>query len=173
MMPETSGSRTRYGVTLTSNSFNAHQSFQTTQNACATVALLNIVMNAPEVELGDQLKEFKKSTKDLHTALRGHHLASNIFIRSIHNSFARRMDHLHADLALENEASKPKSKRSKTRAPSKKGKGKAKKIAVGSDSAFHFIAYVPAGGHVWELDGLRAKPHKLGNEAMVNTCEEL
>ncbi|KAF4437071.1 Ubiquitin carboxyl-terminal hydrolase isozyme L5 [Fusarium acutatum] len=78
---------------------------QTTSNACATVAMLNIVMNAQGIDLGEKLRAFKESTKDLNTALRGHQISKNNFIRTIHNSFTRRMDHLNADLCLENEAS--------------------------------------------------------------------
>merc|ERR1719160_2176555 len=93
---------------------------QTIHNACATVALLNIVMNAPDVDLGPQLESFRESTRDLSTALRGHRLSSNEFIRSTHNSFSRRMDHLNADLALEDEARAPKAKKSRAKAAAKK-----------------------------------------------------
>ncbi|KAK5995753.1 Ubiquitin carboxyl-terminal hydrolase 2 [Cladobotryum mycophilum] len=135
---------------------------QTTNNACATVALLNIVMNANGVELGHKLREFRESTKDLSTTLRGHQLSKNSFIRAIHNSFTRRMDHLNADLALENEATDAKST-IKRRAPKKGIKSNArKKKKVDDDYGYHFIAYIPADGFVWELDGLRSKPHKLG-----------
>lgn len=121
-------------------------------------------MNAPEAELGNQLKKFKESTKGLNTALRGHRLGSNTFIRSIHNSFTRRMDQLNADLGLENEASEPKTKKSKNRTAAKKGKGQRRRKVAEDDYAFHFVAYVPADGQVWELDGLKTKPHKLGNQ---------
>ncbi|CAM1503783.1 Fc.00g013740.m01.CDS01 [Cosmosporella sp. VM-42] len=136
---------------------------QTTSNACATVALLNIIMNASEIELGGNLREFKESTKDLPTALRGHQLSQNIFIRKIHNSFTRRMDHLNADLVLENDASDAlAAKAVKKRAPPKKGKkaqGRSKKSTT--EYGFHFLAYVPVGGFVWELDGLNNRPRKL------------
>lgn len=72
------------------------------------------------------------------------------------------MDHLNADLALENETNEPKPKKAKggTKKGSKGG-GKAKKKAI-EDFAFHFIGYVERDGYVWELDGLKTKPHKLG-----------
>ncbi|KAG4285697.1 hypothetical protein FPRO06_06957 [Fusarium proliferatum] len=38
---------------------------QTTSNACATVAMLNIVMNVEGIDLGEKLRAFKESTKDL------------------------------------------------------------------------------------------------------------
>ncbi|KAM5352091.1 hypothetical protein ACJ41O_004814 [Fusarium nematophilum] len=134
---------------------------QTTDNACATVAMLNIVMNADGIDIGSKLQEFKESTKNLNTALRGHQLSQNTFIRTIHNSFTRRMDHLNADLCLENEASEAKSSKTKKRAAPRKGRKAPRKKKIQSEYGFHFIAYVPAGGYVWELDGLQSKPHRL------------
>ncbi|CRK46693.1 hypothetical protein BN1723_007202 [Verticillium longisporum] len=58
---------------------------QTTDNACATVAMMNIVMNS-DVELGPELQSFRDSTKDMCFALRGHALSQNAHIRTIHNS---------------------------------------------------------------------------------------
>jgi ubiquitin carboxyl-terminal hydrolase L5 len=116
-------------------------------------------MNGEGVDLGDKLQEFKTSTQALSTELRGHVLSQNSFIRAIHNSFTRRMDHLNADLWLQNESSEAKAIKKKRRAPTKKTKKKKK---VDTDSGFHFVAYVPTVGQVWELDGLKAKPIRLG-----------
>jgi hypothetical protein len=70
-------------------------------------------MNA-DVQLGPRLQDFKESTKDLSPALRGYRLSTDTFIRSIHNSFAQRMDMLNADLNLEDQAdSEAKAKRRK------------------------------------------------------------
>ncbi|KAL6898791.1 hypothetical protein GGI43DRAFT_406980 [Trichoderma evansii] len=140
---------------------------QTTSNACATFALLNIVMNAPHVELGDQLREFKEATRNLSTVLRGHEVSNNKFMRSIHNSFTRRMDHLNADLWLENAVSDTKSKKAKTSKSSKKA---SKKKRADDAYGFHFVAYVPVDGHVWELDGLRSKPHRVGPIETDDVC---
>lgn len=62
---------------------------KTTSNACATVALLNIIMNAQNIELGDKLEEFKALTANLAPPLRGWLLCNNKWIRTIHNSLAR------------------------------------------------------------------------------------
>lgn len=51
--------------------------------------MMNTVMNAPDVELGEVLTQFKKETKQLKPAYRGKSLSENKFIRTIHNSFAR------------------------------------------------------------------------------------
>lgn len=71
------------------------------------------------------------------------------------------MDHLNADLWIQNEASEAKAKKKRKPAPKKTHKKKKKK-KVDTDSGFHFIAYVPSGGSVWELDGLKSKPLHLG-----------
>lgn len=131
---------------------------QTTNNACATVTLLNIIMNADNLDLGERLQNFKESTKGLSTAIRGHSISSNSFIRKIHNSFTRRMDQLNADLCLENDVSD--SKKSVSRKASKK-KHLSRKAAL-EEYGYHFVAYVPCNGNVWELDGLRNNPLKLG-----------
>ncbi|KAM0285473.1 hypothetical protein ACHAQH_001423 [Verticillium albo-atrum] len=139
---------------------------QTTDNACATVAMMNIVMNS-EVDLGPQLQSFRDSTKGMGFALRGHALSQNVHIRTIHNSLTRKMDHLNADLWLGNsaEAFKKNAKKRKA-APKSAGKKKPaarkKKTKVDSDSGFHFIAIVPSNGSVWELDGLKNGPVNLG-----------
>ena len=62
---------------------------QTVNNACATIALMNIVMNVPDIDLGDSLKAFKESTRRLKPPYRGRALGCNDFVRNIHNSFAR------------------------------------------------------------------------------------
>lgn len=62
---------------------------QTASNACASVALLNIVNNIPEVELGEHLLQFKDFTKDFTPALRGDAIGNFHFVKRIHNSFAR------------------------------------------------------------------------------------
>lgn len=62
---------------------------QTVNNACASVALLNIVNNVPDIELGDNLQAFKDFTKDFTPALRGDAIANFKFVKDIHNSFAR------------------------------------------------------------------------------------
>ncbi|KAK1251448.1 hypothetical protein MKX07_006927 [Trichoderma sp. CBMAI-0711] len=142
---------------------------QTTNNACATFALLNIVMNAQGLELGDRLREFKEATKDMNTVLRGHEISNNKFMRSIHNSFTRRMDHLNVDLCLENAVSDTKSKKAKT-GGSRTTKKASRKKRVDDDYGFHFIAYVPVDGYVWELDGLRSKPHLIGRIGDDETC---
>jgi hypothetical protein len=81
------GLQIRSVVVLSTNDY-ADQ-IQTITNACATVALLNIVMNIPEINLGDALSTFKAETRRLKPPYRGKKLGCDAFIRNIHNSFAR------------------------------------------------------------------------------------
>ncbi|KAI1164961.1 cysteine proteinase [Nemania serpens] len=133
---------------------------QTTANACATVALMNIIMNTRAVKLGPELEEFRNATRPLPPPHRGHALDANDFIRAIHNSVARRNDLLSEDLLLDNnyEAAAKKSK-----APTKKKKRTSKSSKPKYEpGTYHYIAFVPVEGQVWELDGLESLPLCLG-----------
>ncbi|KAL8780260.1 MAG: hypothetical protein Q9194_001023 [Teloschistes cf. exilis] len=121
---------------------------QTAKDACASVALLNIVNNIPEIELGENLRQFKDFTIDFTPSLRGDAISNFDFVKAIHNSFARKMDMLNADLQLKNDAL---------------ARRKAKTEGTDDeDAGFHFIAFVPSQGKVWKLDGLERQPQKLG-----------
>ncbi|RAL08419.1 ubiquitin C-terminal hydrolase 37 [Aspergillus homomorphus CBS 101889] len=121
----------------------------TASNACATVALLNIVNNIEEIDLGENLQHFKEFTMPFTPALRGDAVNNHEFIKRIHNSFARRMDLLKADHQLKAETA---FRRSRTRHEQED-----------LDTAFHFIAYVAALGKVWKFDGLERQPQVLGS----------
>ncbi|KAH8791490.1 hypothetical protein BGZ57DRAFT_784675 [Hyaloscypha finlandica] len=142
---------------------------QTTSNACATVSLLNIVMNTPEIDLGDALTAFKESTRLLKPPYRGQALSHSDFIRNIHNSFLRKMDVLNADLALQNDYEKwvkanktPKKKIATKKASKKKTVKKRRRRKDEDEAGYHFVAYVPINGSVWRLDGLQRQPVNLG-----------
>lgn len=62
---------------------------QTASNACASVALLNIVNNIPGIELGENLQHFKEFTMPFTPALRGDAIKNFEFVKRVHNSFAR------------------------------------------------------------------------------------
>ncbi|KAL4882327.1 hypothetical protein BJY04DRAFT_217246 [Aspergillus karnatakaensis] len=124
---------------------------QTTSNACASVALLNIVNNIEGADLGDILQSFREFTMPFTPALRGDAINNFEFVKRIHNSFARKMDILKSDLQLKNEAQ---SKRNRS-----KKRGREEPDA---DAGFHFIAFVPALEKVWKFDGLERQPQAVG-----------
>lgn len=127
---------------------------QTASNACASVALLNIVNNIEGVDLGENLRHFREFTMPFTPALRGDAINNFEFVKRIHNSFARKMDILNSDLQLKVEAT---SKRSRS--------GKDRHDEFETDAGFHFIAFVPALGKVWKFDGLERQPQALGEYA--------
>lgn len=139
---------------------------QTMVNGCATVALLNILMNSPGVQLGDKLQHFKAATKDLPSVLRGYRLDSDKELRNKHNAFARRIELLNADLLLSSEYDDCKGvpdnedKGFKGRKRAKKRPGR--KRPHRDEDACHYKAFLPLGGQVWILDGLEASPVSLG-----------
>lgn len=123
--------------------FFAHQ---ITNNACATQAILSIIMNmipngtVKPTDLGSMLSDFYAFTQELPPYYKGMAITSSAQIRNAHNSFTNTNDTF---LAL-NQFDQTKEI---------KGKGEA----------FHFVAYVPVNGTVYELDGLQKKPIVVGN----------
>lgn len=118
------------------NLFFAHQ---VTTNACATQAVLSVLLNASDAKekLGNVLGEFQSFTASFPPNLKGVAISSSEEIKTIHNSFAR------PEALWEDPSARA--------APAEKGE------------AFHFVAYVPVNGTVYELDGLQKGPIVVGS----------
>ena len=121
---------------------------QVTTNACATQAILSILLNAKTstdmetkseravLSLGDELSNFKSFTSSFPPELKGEAIGSNTHIQTAHNSFAKKDGFLFEG---------------------------QKRVATSDDDVFHFVAYVPHdNGYVYELDGLQAAPISIG-----------
>lgn len=152
-----------HNETMIPNLFFAHQ---VTTNACATQALLSVVLNAglsPD-ELGSTLTEFQSFTASFPPQLKGMAISSSEDIKTAHNRFAR------PDAFLEFGRSNNK----------RRWNGRN---ASELEEAFHFVAYIPHPAPssssndgttttVYELDGLQKAPLVAGTCGGVDDSKE-
>ena len=104
---------------------------QTAHNACATQALINLLLNKRDaVPIGPLLGEFYEMTSFLDPTTRGDAIAQHAQLRTIHNAYS---PYVHIKNVLT-------------------------KVAPSSADAFHFVTFFHANGALWELDGLQAGP---------------
>lgn len=108
---------------------------QVIQNACATQAILSVLLNVnhPDMSLGETLGDFKEFTQSFDAYNKGLAMSNAQQIRSVHNSFARQ-----TLFEMDNSKNKP------------------------DEDVFHFISYLPVHGRLYELDGLKEGPVDLG-----------
>ncbi|KAJ7069636.1 ubiquitin C-terminal hydrolase [Mycena amicta] len=143
---------------------------QLSDDACASQALLNIALNCPDLQIGEELVMFKSETERMSPVMKGLAISSSPFIRTAHRALARPSDlrgalHSAATTTLDaakKKATKPKATTSKRNTTAKKPKKETPQDAEDGEEVYHFIGYVPAHGKVWELDGLKSGPLEVG-----------
>ncbi|EJD03422.1 cysteine proteinase [Fomitiporia mediterranea MF3/22] len=111
--------------------FFAHQ---VVNNACATLAVLNALLNIPSITLGPELRDLQSFTTGMDPQTRGMAITSSEFLREAHNALSPpnviSMDGLN--------------------------------LPKESEDAYHFVVYLPVMGCVYELDGLKRCPVRHG-----------
>lgn len=106
---------------------------QTIHNACATQAILSILLNSSKkIKLGSTLTNFLEFTSAFDPESIGMALANQDSIRIAHNSFSR-PEPIQIERTKDDE----------------------------EGEAFHFISYVPVNGILYELDGLQKGPRLI------------
>ena len=103
-------------------------------NACGTQAIMNLIMNIPDLEMGPELKELKDFISALDSESRGIAFGNSSLLRENHNSFAKPEPFIYQQT----------------------------RRAKDGDDVFHFVAYVPFKKQVYELDGVEKGPILLG-----------
>jgi ubiquitin carboxyl-terminal hydrolase L5 len=109
---------------------------QVINNACATQAILSVLMNTTpdQLDIGETLNDLRSFTEGLDDESKGFAIGNSELIRKSHNSFRPSVS-----LEILHEEDK------------RKGE------------AFHFVSYVWFNGKVFELDGLQAGPVQVGD----------
>lgn len=122
---------------------------QVINNACATQAILSVLMNISSggVNLGSTLQDFKEFCSSFDAGMKGLTLSNSESIRTVHNSFSRQT-------LFEFDSKKP---------------------DKDDDEIFHFVSYVPIDGRIYELDGLKEGPvdHGPAGENWTDTVRPI
>lgn len=109
---------------------------QMVPNSCATHALISILLNCPNIHLGETLQRLKAHTHGMSPENKGWAIGNTPELACAHNSHAM-----------------PQAKRRL-----EKSSGVSTGRFTGRGEAFHFVSFVPIGARLYELDGLKPFP---------------
>jgi len=106
---------------------------QVVRNACATQAILSVLLNRPNIDIGTPLRDIKEFSKHFDAHMRGCSISNSDALRKAHNSFA-----------------------------TERSFDVVEKRSDEKEDAFHYVSFVPFKGKVYELDGLKEGPVVIG-----------
>ncbi|XP_072949261.1 ubiquitin carboxyl-terminal hydrolase calypso [Epargyreus clarus] len=111
---------------------------QMVPNSCATHALLSILLNCPNLHLGETLSRLKHHTIGMNPENKGWAIGNTPELACAHNSHAIPQ--------------------------ARKKTDKCAGVSTGrfTGEAYHFVSFVPINGHLFELDGLKPYPMDHG-----------
>lgn len=121
---------------------------QIIQNACATQAVLNVLLNKQEdVDIGEELGNFKSFTSSFEPELKGETMTNSELLRTVHNSFSSANPFVNDDEDPQN-------------------------VDADNDGLYHFIGYIEKQGVVYELDGLKPYPINHGSAQLADVIQK-
>ena len=113
---------------------------QVIENACATQAILGILMNnSDKIDIGPTLNELKTFTNDMDPLMKGESISNSEKIKIEHNKFARPEPFVFT-----------------------------KEVAQDGDDVFHFVSYIHFKNAIYEIDGLRQGPILIEKDVNFN-----
>jgi ubiquitin carboxyl-terminal hydrolase L5 len=124
---------------------------------------MNIINNRTGLELGPNLNSFRAQTLDMTPKDRGFALDKFDHVRDVHNSFATELDKLNVDMRLKQDYAAAEKEKKAAQSRHRHKKRKTYDEYDDEDNGFHFVAYAPAAGSVWKMDGMERLPRKVGN----------
>ncbi|PBK85968.1 cysteine proteinase [Armillaria gallica] len=123
---------------------------QLNDDACASQAILNILLNCSNVDIGMELSEFKEYTREMSPKMN----ERACHIRFFSLAWYVPPNFLHVDLMTPDQPTTPWPQPSSMPKPPPE---------EGDEETYHFISYVPAYSKLWELDGLKSGPLEVGD----------
>lgn len=126
-----------FDTDMVNNMFFAHQIIN---NSCATHALLSVLLNCEDVNLGPNLTKLKKFSKGLDPESKGLAISNVLELSSAHNRHA-----------------KPSQVMVSPMVSTRRGSVMSSAHALLPET-YHFVSFVPINGRLIELDGLKELP---------------
>ncbi|PCH34759.1 cysteine proteinase [Wolfiporia cocos MD-104 SS10] len=135
---------------------------QLSDDACASLAILNVLMNCSGVDVGEELRELARDTAVMSPMVTQHTATRPADVRGAIHAVASTAVETYTEVADSKSNDKPTSAAPVKKRKTSPSKRKPSSNANAQQETYHYIGYVPAHGRVWELDGMRACALEVG-----------